>query len=56
MPLGKTQARRNAFMLCTIHNAINAMVTHYKSVMCPAGEKVNLDKTINVVSKEFFPY
>lgn len=56
MPLGKKEARRNAFMLCAIHNAINAMVTHYKSVMCTNGETVNLDKTINVVSKEFFPY
>ena len=56
MPIGKKQARRNAFMLCTLHNSINAMVTHYKSVMCAGEPNVNLDKKINVVSKEFFPY
>jgi hypothetical protein len=52
--LGKTEARRNAFMLCTIHNAINGMVTHYKQVMCGPGEHVNLNKSINVVSPGYY--
>ncbi len=42
--------------LCALHNTIYVTATHYKSVRCTNGEKVNLDKTINVVSKEFFPY
>lgn len=41
-------------MLCTIHNAINAMVTHYKSVMCGPGDKVNLNKSINVVAPGYY--
>lgn len=41
-------------MLCTVHNAINDMVTHYKSVMCPPGVFVNHNKTINVVEKGYY--
>lgn len=52
--LGKTEARRNAFMLCTIHRSINAMLTHYKSIMCPADSVINHNKTINVVAKGYY--
>jgi hypothetical protein len=52
--LGKTEARRNAFMLCTVHRAINAMVEHYKSVMCPPGAFVNHNKSVNVVVKGYY--
>ncbi len=52
--LGKTEAKRNAFMLCTVHHAINAMVAHYKEVMCPPGVFVNTNKSINVVSKGYY--
>lgn len=52
--LGKTEAKRNAFMLCTIHKSINKMVAHYKSVMCSKDQFVNLNKTINVVVKGYY--
>jgi hypothetical protein len=35
--------KRNAFMVCTIHRAINAALTHYKSVMCDSST-ANLKK------------
>lgn len=54
MPLNKEQARRNAFMLCAIHKSINAMVTYYKSRMCPDPAAVNLDKSVNVVDKNYW--
>ncbi|KAJ1434200.1 hypothetical protein B484DRAFT_394152 [Ochromonadaceae sp. CCMP2298] len=54
MPLSRVQARRNAFMLCTIHRSINAMVGHYKDVMCDKSQFVNRNKSINVVAKGFY--
>ena len=32
--IGPTQAKRNAFMLCTIHSALNAAMYDYKRRMC----------------------
>ena len=52
--LGRTEARRNAFMLCTVHRSINAMVEHYRAVMCPQDQYINRNKTINVVAKGFY--
>jgi len=57
LPITSLQARRHAFMLCTIHRAFNSMVTHYKSVLCDARTQfVNLNKTINVVSRDYYKY
>jgi hypothetical protein len=41
-------------MLCTVHRAINAMVEHYKAVMCPPGAFVNHNKSVNVVVKGYY--
>jgi len=46
--IGKTYAKRNAFMLCTIHRAINAALVDYKQRMCTNGEFINHNKTINL--------
>jgi len=35
-------------MLCTLHSAINAMVTHYKSVMCVNQPVVNFEKKTTI--------
>ena len=48
IPLNKRDARRGAFMLCTIHNAINAAAEDYKRKMCNGAEKVNYEKTHNL--------
>jgi hypothetical protein len=58
MPLSKEQARRNAFILCTLHKSINSMLVYYKSKMCgvAAGSSVsvNFEKSVNVVDKSYW--
>lgn len=51
--LGPKSSRRGTFMLCTIHKAINAMLTYYKSKMC-APETINLTPSVNLVSREYW--
>lgn len=52
MTLTRKQCRRNAFMLCTLHRAINSMLLDYKERMCPPA--FNTNKTINVVAKAYW--
>jgi peptidyl serine alpha-galactosyltransferase len=43
------QAKRNAFMVCAIHRAVNSALIDYKQRMC--GHNItNYDKLINVLS------
>jgi hypothetical protein len=50
MKMGPKASRRSAFMLCTLHRALNSMVRYYKSKMCPSDHFVNLNETINLVN------
>ena len=53
--LGPIQAKRNAFMLCTIHSALNAAMVDYKTRMCDENyDSVNYNRSINVVRNEKF--
>jgi hypothetical protein len=42
------QAKRNAFMICTTHRAINSALTDYKKRMCNEGN-ANYEKTVDLV-------
>ena len=42
------QARRNSFMLCSLHQNLNAALIHYKRIMC-SNNDTNYNKTINAV-------
>ena len=44
----KLFAKRNAFMLCTIHKAVNDALIDFKRRMCTHGEKINLEKTLRL--------
>ena len=46
--INQRDARRGAFMLCTIHQAINAALLDYKSKVCDDKSKINYEKTINL--------
>ena len=44
----RLQAKRNAFMICTTHRAINAALIDYKKRMC-GDKKANYEKTVDLV-------
>ena len=44
----RVQAKRNAFMICTTHRAINAALIDYKKRMC-GDSKANYEKTVDLV-------
>eukprot|EP01038_Epipyxis_sp_PR26KG_P011460 gene11460-15352_t len=56
MTLGPQQARRNAFMICVIHRSLNSLLIDYKSKMCSSTSIINYNKSINVVSNEYWPW
>lgn len=47
IPLNKRDARRGAFMLCIIHQAINAAAQDYKNKMCDSSA-ANYEKSLNL--------
>lgn len=48
--IGQKYARRNSFMLCGIHSAINELLRDFKRRMCtgPRADKINLNMTLNL--------
>jgi hypothetical protein len=53
------QAKRNAFMICAVHSAMNSMLEHYKDRKCPHSSDPlinNRNKSTNVVSYSYFPW
>jgi hypothetical protein len=51
--LGKTEARRNAFMLCIIHRSLNAAILDYKKRTCGPDKFINQNKTLNIVMEKY---
>jgi hypothetical protein len=47
--VGPRVAKRTSFILCSIHQALNAALMHFKSVMCQGNPKTNYNRTFNVV-------
>merc|ERR1711998_283891 len=45
--LSRVQAKRNAFMICTTHRALNSAVIDYKQRMC--GADANYERTVDLV-------
>lgn len=41
-------------MLCVIHRTINNMLRYYKSKMCGAEEKINMEEAVNLVDKKYW--
>lgn len=59
IPLGSRQAKRNAFMICIIHNSLNSLLNFYKDNMCPKSTDPKLNNrntSINVVSFDYFSW
>lgn len=50
--LSRRQSRRQTFMLCIIHRALNDMLTYYKEKMC-SPDTINYSKTVNLVESEY---
>ncbi len=41
-------AKRNAFVLCIVYDAINSALMHYKEKMCKGNPATNYEKTVNI--------
>ena len=51
--LSPRQAKRNAFMLCTIHNALNEAMLDYKTRMCDENnDSINYNRSVNAVRND----
>lgn len=51
--LGPQQAKRNAFMLCTLHRSINDMLMYYRLKTCPDHSKINRNQTESLIAKGY---
>lgn len=40
--------KRNAFVLCAVHHALNAALTDFKKVMCAGNSSTNYNKELNL--------